>query len=198
MPRAPRDFKIAAVCIEEAQRTGLIRTGPDTAVPSRFAATIELQQPELTVWIDVIVDEAGTRPRVVGLQLHVDVRASLTTSVMRRVLVDQLLTAALDEATVHVENKPGIHPAAFRAQGDPDDRVWVNPPPRPSVYGDAALRDRAREAARIYSDAVKRGSRAPAVAAANEMGCSRSQVARYLRRARELGLLSPLENTSDR
>ncbi|MGH3867820.1 MAG: hypothetical protein ACRDQ4_17175 [Pseudonocardiaceae bacterium] len=92
-------------------------------MPSRFAAPIELQQPELTVWMDVIVDEAGARPRVVELQLYVDVRTSLTTSVMRRVLVDQLLTAALDEATVHVENKPGIHHAAFSAQGDPDDRV---------------------------------------------------------------------------
>lgn len=66
------------------------------------------------------------------------------------------------------------------------------------MHGDAAMCDRAREAARVYSDAVKRGSRAPAVAVANEMGYSRSQVARYIRRARELGLLSRLENSSDR
>jgi hypothetical protein len=198
MPREPKDVKITTVHVDEPQQAGLIRTGPDTAVPSRFTASIYLQQPELTVSLYVIVDQAGTRPRVVDARLQVDVRASITTTLMRRVLVDQLLKAALDAATVRVEGRPDIHPGAFMATGDPKDQAWVSPPPRSSAHGDAALRDRAREAARIYSDAVMRGSRAPAVAVANEMGYSRAQVARYIRRARELGLLPPLGKPVDK
>jgi hypothetical protein len=53
--------------------------------------------------------------------------------------------------------------------------------------------DDARLAAQIYSEAVAAGSRAPAVAVANALNRSRAQAARYIRRARELGLLSPLD-----
>lgn len=193
MPREPKDSTISAVRIEETRQAGLIRTGRDTAVPSRFGATIKLQQPELTVWLDVIVAQAGTRPRVVQLQVHVDARASVTTSIMRRVLVDQLLNAAMSAATIRIEGRPQLHQDGFSAPADPDGQAWVSPPPRSVAHGDAELRARATEAARIYSDAVAGGSRAPAVAVANEMGYSRAQVARYIRRARELGLLPPLE-----
>jgi hypothetical protein len=160
-------------------------------VPTRFIALIDLGQPKLrlTVSMDVIVDQAGTRPRLVELNLQTDLRTSITTSTLRRVLVDQLLQVALDRATVSVTADPEIHPGAFKATGEPDSEAWVSPPPRPPGRGSGTPDDRAREAARIYSDAVTRGSRAPGVAVANTMGYSRAQVARYIRRARELRLL---------
>jgi hypothetical protein len=189
VPRKPKEFKINEVLVQRSEQTALIRTGPDTAVPSRFTATVALQQPELTVWMDVIMTQAGTRPNLVDLRLQVDFRASITTSVMRQVLVDQLLQAALDKATIHIEDDPRAHPHAFRTEGDPEDQAWVSPPPRPPGSGRNTPDKHAREAARIYSEAVMRGSRAPGVAVAHEMGYSRAQVARYIRRARELGLL---------
>lgn len=196
VPREPKDFTIDQVLVQRHERSGLIRTGPETAVPTRFSASVVLTQPELTVWMDVRVDQAGTRPRLIDLRLTTDIRAAITTSTLRRVLVDQLLQAALDRATVAVEGHPEIHPDAFRAEGEPTDHAWVSPPPRPSSRGRATPDDRAREAARIYSEAVIGGSRAPGVAVANAMGYSRAQVARYIRRARDLRMLPPLEQSS--
>jgi hypothetical protein len=192
--RESEGFKIEQVVVQRHERSGLIRTGPGTAVPTRFIALIDLGQPKLTVSMDVIVDQAGTRPRLVELSLQTDLWTSITTSALRRVLVDQLLQAALDRATVPVTGAPEVHPGAFKAQGELDS-AWVSPPPRPPGRGSGTPDDRAQEAARIYSDAVTRGSRAPGVAVANTMGYSRAQVARYIRRARELGLLPALDRS---
>lgn len=172
----------------------LIRTGPATAVPARFAAHVTLKQPVLTLALDVIVDQAGTRPRLVDLRITVDPRQAITTATMRRVLIDQLLQAALTAATVAIEGVPDVHPDAFRSNSDPPDTAWVSPPPRATGRGRTTPDDLAREAARIYSEAVTKGSRAPAVAVANDLRRSRAQAARYIRRARELRLLPPLNH----
>lgn len=196
VPREPKSFKIKAVVVQRHERTGIIRTGPDTAVPKRFVAVVALERPLLTVRMDVLVDQAGTRPRLVELHLQTDIRASITTSTLRQVLIDQLLQAVMEEATLRVVAQPEVHPHAFGVVGEPENQGWVSPPPRPHGRGHNTPDDQVREAARIYSEAVTRGSRAPGVAVAEAMGYSRAQVARYIRRARELGLLPPLARST--
>jgi hypothetical protein len=197
VPRPPKDFDIEQVSTQPTDPTVPIRTGPLTAVPARFSAEVELKQPELRLWMDVRVDQAGARPRLVGLQITSDVRGSITTSLLRRVLVDQLLHAAVEKASKPITPRPEIDPGAFEPEGAAPDTVWVSPPLLSPGRGHATPDERARTAALLYSEAVTRGSRAPAVAVANEMGYSRAQVARYIRRARQLGLLPPLGDSRD-
>jgi DDE superfamily endonuclease len=120
--------------------------------------------------LQVRVDQARTRPRLINLRVSSDPRASITTSVLRQVLIDQLLQAALNKASVPIEVLPDVHPSAFRAAGDLSDTAGVGPPPRPRGRGRQTPDERAHEAARIYSGAVTKGSRAPGIAVANEMG----------------------------
>jgi DDE superfamily endonuclease len=60
--------------------------------------------------LQVRVDQARTRPRLINLRVSSDPRASITTSVLRQVLIDQLLQAALDKASVPIEVLPDVHP----------------------------------------------------------------------------------------
>ncbi|TLW93552.1 hypothetical protein FFT09_09215 [Saccharomonospora piscinae] len=163
MPRQPKNFSIAWVSIEPLSPTGYLPTGPDTAVPTRFIASFALEQPQASVTIEVFVG-ADLRPVVVDLAIRANVKEPITTSVLRRVLVDQLLSRALAEAAVPRE---------------PTDQ----PRHRRKVDQEAEL------AARIYLEAVATGSRAPTMAVAHTMNRSRAQASRYVRRARELGLL---------
>lgn len=195
--RTPRDFEIESVHVPRREEDAQIRTGTHTAAPAAFTAYIQLKRPALELQMRVRVDQAGTRPRLIDLHISCDPRAAITTSMLRQVLIDQLLRAALNKASVAVEAAPDMHPYAFRVADGPSDTAWVSPPLRPQGRGRRTSDELARESARIYSDAVTRGSRAPAVAVANAMGRSRAQVARYIRRARELKLLPPLEKLTE-
>jgi hypothetical protein len=73
--------------------------GPDNAVPTRFEASIHLARPEAAVTMEVFVG-ADRRPVVIELTIRSKVRAPITTSMLRSVLVDQLVQAAMAEATV--------------------------------------------------------------------------------------------------
>ncbi|WP_410662128.1 hypothetical protein [Amycolatopsis sp. lyj-84] len=183
MPRQPKNFEIAWVSIEPRGEGGYLRTGPDTAVPTRFGASFALVVPNAAVQVEVFVG-SDLRPRVMELTLRSNVQTPITTTVLRQVLVDQLLREALSKATVAWADVP----KAVR-----EEAVGFAPP------ADEALRENAEEhartAARIYSDAVTGGSKAPAMAVAHAMNRSRAQVARYIRKARELGLLPSLDSS---
>lgn len=193
VPRLPKNFQIAWVSIELLEPEGYLSTGPDTAVPSRFEAHFQLAKPEAAVTIEVFVG-ADLRPVVLELRIRSKVRTPITTSVLRQVLIDQLLREALNKATV---------PSAVREEwlaslplgGQPQSRK-TDAATRPAPSAPERLRgnadEDARTAAQIYAEAVAAGSRAPAVAVANTMNRSRAQVARYIRRAREMGLLPAL------
>jgi hypothetical protein len=170
VPRPPKDFEIAWVSIEPREPGGYLRTGPDTVVPALFGASFALEKPRAAVMIEVFVG-ADLRPYVAELTIRANVQTPITTSVLRRVLIDQLLREAMAKATVH-------------SRGD----LTVG-----QERGRGHVEDDARRAAEIYSEAVASGSRAPAVAVANVMNRSRAQAARYIRRARELGLLPARE-----
>jgi hypothetical protein len=194
VPRQPKNFRIDSVSIEHLEPEGYLSTGPDTAVPFRFEAHFLLGIPEATVAIEVFVG-ADLRPVVIDLSIRSKVRTPITTSVLRQVLVDQLLHAALNEATVPAsvrEEWLASLPPQFRPQTSPAGTPR-EPTPSPEQRTRRHSEDDARLAAQIYSEAVAAGSRAPAVAVANALNRSRAQAARYIRRARELGLLSPLD-----
>lgn len=186
--RPPKNFSIAWLSVERLEPSGYLETGPNTAVPSRFEASFQLANPEAAVTIEVFVG-ADLRPVVIELSIRSKVRAPVTTSMLRNVLVDQLLQAALEKATV---------PTSVRDEWLaelPPEIVDTRRTPPPSaderVRGNAE--DDARTAARVYKEALAGGSRAPAMAVAHTMNRSRAQVARYIRRAREMGLLPALD-----
>lgn len=192
VPRQPKNFQIDSVYVER-RGEGYLSTGPDTAVPSRFEARFVLGIPEATVTIEVFVG-ADLRPTVIDMHIRTKVLGPITTSLLRQILIDQLLDAALTEATVPAsvrEEWLASLPPHIQQQAVPPARPR-NPTPSPDERARSRVDEDARLAAQIYSEAVAAGSRAPAVAVANTLKRSRAQAARYIRRARELGLLSPL------
>ncbi|SDC73466.1 hypothetical protein SAMN05216174_10444 [Actinokineospora iranica] len=169
------DFQIAWVSpAEPREPVNYVRTGPDTAMPIRFRASIALAVPDAAVTIEVFTG-ADMRPRINELVIRSSVQKPITTSVLRQVLVDQLLRAAVKEAEVPVDSLSagtvlGTQPVPATGKADEDASI----------------------AARIYREAVASGNPAPAMAVASSMGRSRAQVARYIRKARQMGLLPEL------
>lgn len=193
VPRPPTNFKISSVFVQRDQQRDGASSGPvpisaTAAVPPRFRALIALERPKLAVTLDVVLTTPGNRPVVVALSMEANTQTPITTSALRGVLVDQLLAAAMAEASETIVRAPEQHPAAFRTE---DGQTWFGPMPFEGALADKANR-RAADAALIYEAATAVANRAPAVAVATEMGVSRAQAARYIRRARELGLLPPL------
>ena len=194
--RQPKNFSIAAVSVEPLEPSGYLLVGLNTAVPSRFEASFQLARPEAAVTMEVFVG-ADRRPVVIELTIRSKVRAPITTSMLRSVLVDQLLQAAMAEAAVPASMRDEWLAALPPGLTRPVDTAWASSAAPMSPAGRNA-EDDARTAARIYQEALATGSRAPAVAVANTMNRSRAQVARYIRRAREMGLLPALDTAKAR
>lgn len=190
MARQPKHFTITSVSVEPLEPSGYLLVGPDRAVPSRFEASFQLARPEAAVTMEVFVG-ADQRPAVIELTIRSKVRAPITTSMLRSVLVDQLLQAAMAEAAVPASARDEWLATLPPGLANPADASWPSSAAAGSSASGNAEED-ARTAARIYREALATGSRAPAVAVANTMNRSRAQVARYIRRARETGLLPAL------
>ena len=171
--RQPKDFKIAWVSyVEPLKPVVYVRTGRDTAIPTRFRSTVTLAEPEMAVTIEVFTG-ADLQPRIYEMTLRTNVQRPINSSRLRQVLVDQMMKAVMKEAEVPVDSLP------------PDAVKGIEYiPATGNAEEDASI------AARIYRDAVNSGNPAPAQAVASAMGRSRAQVARYIRRARELGFLT--------
>lgn len=189
MPRLPKNFQIDFVEIEQLEPRGYLPAGQDSAVPVHFQANFQLGAPPASVKIRVVVGAEG--PAIQQLTIGTNVRTPITTSVLRQVLVDHLLREAMNAAlvpgSVREEWLDTFPPGVL-----PERRKVVAPaPPKEERLRNLADQD-AQTAAQIYSEAAAAGSKAPAVAVAQAMNRSRAQVARYIRRARELGLLPPL------
>jgi hypothetical protein len=190
VPRLPKNFRIESVTIETMEPRGYLPTGPDTAVPTLFQARFLLGEPQSMVTLGVMVGAEG--PVIVNLNIKASATLPVTPTSLRQMQLDLLLREAMSAAAV---------PASVR-----DEWLASLPPgvvpernefPAPSVgqrVQSQADHD-AHMAAKIYSEAVAAGSKAPAVAVSEAMSRSRAQVARYIRRARELGLLPPLSSS---
>jgi hypothetical protein len=193
--RPPKNFRIAWVSVEPREPTGYLQIGPDTAVPTLFEANVQLANPEAAVAIEVFVG-GDLRPVVIELRIRTKVRTPVTTSMLRTVLVDQMLQAAMEEATVPLsvrEDWLATLPPAIASQAPTWETQTAPPSAEQRVSRNAEVD--ARTAARVYQEALATGSKAPAVVVAHTMNRSRAQVARYIRRAREMGLLPALEPT---
>jgi hypothetical protein len=192
VPRPPKNFRVDWVSIDELSPRTYLSTGPDTAVPTLFRAYFQLSDPPAAVTIEVFVG-ADLGPVIVELKIRSNAKTPVTTSVLRQVLVDQLLREAMEAAVVPSSVRDEWL-ATLPPQAQPHIRAGAAaPPPAWAEQGAHSQADQdARTAAQIYSEAVAGGSKAPAVAVADAMRRSRPQVARYIRRARELGLLPPL------
>jgi hypothetical protein len=195
VPRLPKNFEIAWVSIEHLEPVGYLASGPETAVPTHFEAHFQLSKPEASVTIEIFVG-GDLRPVVIELMIRSKARTPITTSVLRQVLVDQLLRKALDEATVpSTVREEWLTSLPRHLQPPAPHDVSPSLPSRPANKRTRGQSDAdAETAARIYSEAVAAGSRSPAVSVAVAMDRSRAQAARYIRRARALGLLPPLES----
>ena len=173
-----------------------VRISETEFVPARFLVEIALVRPKLQVEMEVRT-APGSRPVVRELLVKANADTRVTTSVLRRVLVDQLLRAAVDEAAKPTSGVtvPDVAGHAFTA----DDGVWVGPLPQPlRGRGSNTANEKAERAAKIYNDAVSSGSKKPGEVVADAMHVSRSQAARYIRRARnDLHLIPTLSGGDD-
>jgi hypothetical protein len=190
--RMPKNFVIDRVQTSD-HRGNWIRSGRTNIVPEEFKARISLFDSEMFVFMTIRVDPGG-QARVIDLRVELaeDGADAITTTTLRRVLVDPMLRAALAVATKTVKERddvlPGVNPPVFQVEGDGGDenaRVYWSPP--------AGANERTAQAAEVYQQAVVSGSRAPTEAVAAAMGYSRAQAARYIRAARDAGLLPQLE-----
>jgi hypothetical protein len=170
---------------------------PDREVPAWFDAEIKLADFPLTVTITVVIG-LGYEAFAKRVELVAADGSAVTTSGIRKVLVDQLVKAAVAEASTPVQRRDELvvsgEGAAWETAGpgplgEPGPIFRMTVQPFPATTRQQRLDERARQAAKIYAAAVNSGSRAPGDAVATEMGYSRSQAARYIRRARELGIL---------
>ncbi|MFJ9903949.1 hypothetical protein ACIRVK_13760 [Streptomyces sp. NPDC101152] len=168
-----------------------VKTGPDTAVPSRFDVRIDLADPDLTIAMTITVGSGG---RALVREFAVsprDFSATVTTRMLRKIPLERLLRASLENVTRKAIARPDIHPDAFQMPGDPESQAWVSPQPG-AGRGREVPKDRIARAAEVYKQALASGNRAPAEAVAEAMHYSRATAARDIRAARERGLLPPV------
>jgi hypothetical protein len=187
--RRANDVQIAALYPSRGHRSGWARTGETTAVPTIVQAEIHLIDPPVVVFL-VVVTTGDGRPRV--REFHVTPsrsQDSVTTTMLRKLPIDQLVRATMERSTLAIEPRPDIHDGAFQVPGDPDHQAWVGPLPAAVGRGRAVPSDRVRKAAEVYRQAIADGSKAPTEAVAKTMGYSRPTAARDVRAARERGLL---------
>jgi hypothetical protein len=182
------ELEIGEIYVLPDLRAARVKTGPDTAVPSRFDAQIHLLEPSLTVAMKIVVDLGG---RALVREFAVsptDRGSTVTTRLLRKIPIERLMRAALKKVTVPATSRPDIHPNAFQVPGDSDDQAWVSPEPKPG-RGREVSADRVARAAEIYRQALAAGSRAPGEAVAAQLNYSRATAARDIKAARERGLL---------
>ena len=190
MARQPKEVKIAACFVHPDKHAGWVRTGDETAVPTKFQAVLYLDEPPVEAHLVVVVrDGSSADVREVTL-VQREQRTALSTSLLRRIPLDHLLRHALGKATLPIKPRADIHAGAFQLPGDPEHQAWVSPIPAGPGRGNQLPADRVARAAEIYRAAVSNGRRSPALDVATALGYSRATAARDIRAARERGLLA--------
>lgn len=193
---------------QHTDRAHPVLTRPGFAAPNELTASADLEEVGLVVTFAVRVAVGGTyhvvrlgvQPRGMGTQ------PVITSRALRAIRLDELAREAVRKLERPVVMREDYAPGAFQIIDDPEriwanygsfrditnpeDLIWVS---RPVLGQRRAPREQAEIAARLYTEAVASGSRAPTQAVADQLGYSRSQVSRMIRTARDLGLLG---NTS--
>lgn len=184
MVKLPGGFEADVSAIPD-KHAGYVRTGAETAVPTRILASALIPEPAIEISMFIQVDGGG-RARVRQFEVVAgDLNTAVTTSLLRRLPVDALVREALNSATRTVRPRPDVNPHAFQVPGDPDNQAWVSRAPARTQRGKKVPEDRVARAARVYLRALREGSNAPAEVVAKELGYSRATAARDIRAARE-------------
>jgi len=189
MAREATQMEIGELEVIEASEAA-IRIDRDTAVPASFTVKATLGRPPLVVNFKVSVPAGGTA-QIRSLMLDLPPgEVAITSGMLRTVALDRLLRDALKAARRPLSQGPDILPNAYHVEGMSPGEFMVGAPSKSRVEQRAD--EAAANAAVIYLGALQQGSRAPAEAVMAAMDRSRGQVARYIRRARELGFLPPV------
>src|SRR6185503_4954466 len=98
VPQRPRNFEIASVDVRPVDGSHPVPTGPGAAAPSRFIADVILAVPDLRVEVGINV-AAGGEPSVAVLAIFPTASTPLTSGVLRKILMDQIVRAAVAEAS---------------------------------------------------------------------------------------------------
>lgn len=154
----------------------IVSLGPTLFVPSEFRATFSAEKCDTfeSVQIDVQVDATGAK--ITWLAVEARKKDSIQSQNIRRISFPALITQAVQAAAL-----PLAHPEAENVITDGK---------RP-VFDPARL----PELARIYQDAVKAG-RHPSIEVMTKLNMSRASSTRWIKRARDEGLIPPARGTS--
>jgi hypothetical protein len=174
VPDQPTEFRIDSVSVEPLTPIAYVSTGPDSVIPTRFAAHFTLGFPEATATMEVRVD-LKHGPMVLEIALRSRTKKPISTRFLRQVHVDKLLQKAVAEATV---------PSPVRTE-----RVSSIPGTSTDDGQNIQADENVRTAARLWAEAVASGAKAPGEVVAATMKRSRSTISRYIRQAKELNLL---------
>lgn len=222
MPREPKagSFIIASMQVEPPTRRQtwtLIDHG--MAVPKSFNVAFQLDRPRFYVRLSISTKTGKpvvTRAEVTPGWLEQDGSISggedgVTTTNLRQLLIDRLVRTAFeavrkpvemgDEETKllymrsghSAEESDALARLTFRVPGiTPPNEMEIYQGPRPG-RGRQTPQDRIAAAAELYKRAVAAGSVAPVKDVGIALGYSTSQASRYLKTAREKGLLPDAE-----
>jgi hypothetical protein len=170
-------------------RAANVRTSRGHFAPSRIEADVELPGSGIRVRFLVRVDPGGA-PRVIELAVWAAEGAAgaITSRALRGIQLDRLARDAVRQWERPVTERPDIAPGAYSWPGAPEGTFMAEPPPRRLRLTPA---EKISEAARVYREALAGGSRSPTEAAAAALNVSRSQASRYVRQARDAGMLPP-------
>jgi hypothetical protein len=181
-PRAPW------VDADPIERSTPIRTGPTTAIPSLFRATVDDRTQPFILEFKVQT-VGGRRPEVVELTLvprDPIVAGGVTTEGLRSVQVAKALKLALAKATKRVnEMTDGL----FQLEGDGPGIGYAGSQVARPVRGEPVSEDFLRQVADTYRKAVASGSRRPVGELGEQLGGSRSTAGRWVVQARRAGFL---------
>jgi hypothetical protein len=150
-------------------------------VPQSFRVSVRLGAPHnLAVELSIEVVE-GARPTVVELKVipHFGPSSPVTSAMLRSIPVEALTRIVIEQVAEPLIDRGG---GRFARASDPPEVFRVGPAPG----GDAT-----HEAAQIYSGAITANVHNPTELVADQMHVSRSTASRYIREARNLGLLPP-------
>lgn len=220
MPREPKagSFVIASMDIELPKKVRSTLLDRTTAVPRHFTASFQLEQPR--AFVRLAIDTESGRPVVTQLTVSpgwraeggamTDVGEGVTTTNLRRLLVDRLVRAAFEavkepvkvgdvenllmllRSGLTLEQAEVMNGTMFRVPGRTHPSVmeiYTGPAGHLGAYKRETADDRIAVAARLYQNAVAAGSSAPVRDVGTALGYSTSQASRYLKAARERGLL---------
>lgn len=171
-------------------RAAMVRTSRDRTAPNLIEAVAELPGTGVTVTLSLRVHPGGeVRVISVTVQAMEGPMGAVTTRALRAVPLDRLARDALRQLERGpVTERPDVAPHAYTWPGAPEGTFMAEPPPAERRPSPAEM---VGEAARIYREASATGSRAPTLAVASALNCSRSSASRLIRAARDRGLLDP-------